>query len=64
MLHAERRGGQPSVNSRWLWLETPTRGAGMNGLTSHEGLDARTAALDALKLLRRLLRNQPVVSLS
>ncbi|MFJ6025329.1 double-strand break repair protein AddB [Brevundimonas sp. NPDC092305] len=29
LLHAERRGGQPSVKSRWLWrLDTLVRGAG------------------------------------
>ena len=30
LLHAERRGGQPSVRSRWLWrLETLVKGAGL-----------------------------------
>ncbi len=30
LIHAERRGGQPAVKSRWLWrLETLARGAGV-----------------------------------
>ena len=47
LLHAERRGGQPSVRSRWLWrLETLVRGAGLSlpGLPEAEGW---ARALDA-----------------
>ncbi|RZJ30566.1 MAG: double-strand break repair protein AddB [Brevundimonas sp.] len=47
LLHAERRGGQPSVRSRWLWrLETLVRGAGLSlpGLPEVEGW---ARALDA-----------------
>ena len=30
LIHAERRGGQPAVKSRWLWrLETLAKGAGV-----------------------------------
>ncbi|RZJ97118.1 MAG: double-strand break repair protein AddB, partial [Brevundimonas sp.] len=48
LLHAERRGGQPSVKSRWLWrLETLAKGAGLDGLPGREGLEGWTAALDA-----------------
>lgn len=47
LLHAERRGGQPSVRSRWLWrLETLVRGADLTlpGLPEVEGW---ARALDA-----------------
>ena len=47
LLHAERRGGQPSVRSRWLWrLETLVRGAGMD-LPGRPEAEAWARALDA-----------------
>lgn len=47
LLHAERRGGQPSVRSRWLWrLETLVRGAGL-ALPGRPEVEAWARALDA-----------------
>lgn len=53
LLHTERRGGQPSVKSRWLWrLETLVRGAypqddKRQKLPRDADLPALAAALDA-----------------
>ncbi len=47
MLHAERRGGAPSVQSRWLWrLQTLVGGAGLE-LPSSPEVVAWARALDA-----------------
>lgn len=47
LLHAERRGGQPSVKSRWLWrLETLVGGAG-KALPGRPDILAMARALDA-----------------
>lgn len=47
LLHAERRGGQPSVKSRWLWrLETLVGGAG-RALPGRPDILAMARALDA-----------------
>ncbi len=47
LLHAERRGGQPSVRSRWLWrLETLVRGAGLT-LPGRPAVEGWARALDA-----------------
>lgn len=46
LLHAERRGGQPSVRSRWLWrLETLVKGAGLS-LPGLPQVEAWARALD------------------
>lgn len=46
LLHAERRGGQPSVRSRWLWrLETLVKGAGLS-LPGLAQVEAWARALD------------------
>jgi ATP-dependent helicase/nuclease subunit B len=47
LLHTERRGGQPSVKSRWLWrLETLVGGAG-RALPGRPDILAMARALDA-----------------
>lgn len=47
LLHTERRGGQPSVKSRWLWrLETLVRGTGRT-LPGRPEILAMARALDA-----------------
>jgi ATP-dependent helicase/nuclease subunit B len=47
LLHTERRGGQPSVKSRWLWrLETLVGGAG-KALPGRPDILAMARALDA-----------------
>jgi ATP-dependent helicase/nuclease subunit B len=47
LLHSERRGGQPSVKSRWLWrLETLVGGAG-RALPGRPDVLAMARALDA-----------------
>ena len=47
LLHTERRGGQPSVKSRWLWrLETLVGGAGRD-LPGRPDILAMARALDA-----------------
>jgi len=47
VLHTERRGGQPSVKSRWLWrLETLVGGAG-RALPGRPDILAMARALDA-----------------
>ena len=47
MIHADRRGGQPAVMSRWLWrLETLARGAAVE-LPRRPELAAWARALDA-----------------
>ena len=47
MIHAERRGSQPAVKSRWLWrLETLARGAGV-ALPSRPEVAGWARALDA-----------------
>ena len=47
LIHAERRGGQPAVKSRWLWrLETLARGAGLP-LPTRPEVAAWARALDA-----------------
>ncbi len=47
LLHTERRGGQPSVKSRWLWrLETLVGGAG-RALPGRPDVLAMARALDA-----------------
>jgi len=47
LLHTERRGGQPSVKSRWLWrLETLVGGAG-HALPGRPDILAMARALDA-----------------
>jgi len=47
LLHTERRGGQPSVKSRWLWrLETLVGGAGRS-LPARPDVVAMARALDA-----------------
>ena len=47
LLHTERRGGQPSVKSRWLWrLETLVGGAG-RALPARPEIRAMARALDA-----------------
>ncbi|GAA0642202.1 double-strand break repair protein AddB [Brevundimonas lenta] len=47
LLHTERRGGQPSVKSRWLWrLETLVGGAGLS-LPGRPEVLAMARALDA-----------------
>ena len=47
LIHAERRGGQPAVKSRWLWrLETLAKGAGA-ALPGREDARRWAARLDA-----------------
>ncbi len=47
LLHTERRAGQPTVASRWLWrLQTLARGAGV-AIGAHPGVAAWARALDA-----------------
>lgn len=59
LVHAERRDGQPSVRSRWLWrLATLARGAGLELPTRPEVLDwAR--ALDAGEAFAPAARPRP-----
>jgi ATP-dependent helicase/nuclease subunit B len=46
LVHTERRGGQPTVKSRWLWrLETLLRGAGLS-LPAGEEVEALVRGLD------------------
>ncbi|WP_339915235.1 double-strand break repair protein AddB [uncultured Brevundimonas sp.] len=50
LLHTERRGGQPSVKSRWLWrLETLVGGAG-HALPGRADILAMARALDAAEV--------------
>jgi len=54
LLHSERRGGQPAVQSRWLWrLETLARGAGRS-------LPRRTDVLDWARALDAAESDPPV----
>ena len=47
LIHTQRKGGQPTVKSRWLWrLETLARGAGETALAERRDLLAWAAALD------------------
>ncbi|WGM29970.1 double-strand break repair protein AddB [Brevundimonas sp. NIBR11] len=47
LIHSERRGGQPSVRSRWLWrLEMLTRGAGVE-IARPTAMPTAARALDA-----------------
>lgn len=53
LLHSERRGGQPAVQSRWLWrLETLARGAGCE-------LPRRTDVLDWARALEAAEASPP-----
>ncbi len=48
LLHSERRGGAPAVQSRWLWrLETLARGAGLEALPGRPEVLDWARALDA-----------------
>ncbi|MFC0633746.1 double-strand break repair protein AddB [Brevundimonas balnearis] len=47
LVHVERRGGQPTIRSRWLWrLDMMARGAGA-GIARDEATAALARALDA-----------------
>ena len=47
LVHTQRKAGQPTVKSRWLWrLETLARGAGETALAERRDLFAWAAALD------------------
>lgn len=48
LMHGERRGGSPSVPSRWLWrLRTLAAGAGLRELPGRPDIVAWAGALDA-----------------
>jgi ATP-dependent helicase/nuclease subunit B len=59
LLHTERRGGAPAVESRWLWrLKTLARGAGID-LPSRPDVLAWARALDAPERFRPAVRPRP-----
>ncbi|HYF22158.1 MAG TPA: double-strand break repair protein AddB, partial [Caulobacteraceae bacterium] len=67
LVHAERRGGQPAVPSRWLWrLETLARGAGLSlpkrddALAWARAIDRVEAPPPALRTARRPEPRPPV----
>ena len=64
LVHAERRGGQPSVKSRWLWrLETLASGADL-AVPERSEVIAWTRALDAPRTWRPAGRPAPSPPLS
>lgn len=58
LVHAERRGGQPQVKSRWLWrLEMLTRGA--NAAATPVALERPSASLTLARALDAPVRARP-----
>lgn len=65
LLHTERRGGSPTVKSRWLWrLQTLALGAGIDSLPQSTEALAWSRALDAPERFKPAPRPAPTPPVS